>query len=257
MELIAKISKGSKMDQIYIPKNRSGCSIGQYVLIKPIQETEKQQLFYHVKKIEPIKNKIVEELFSFLQENIENPDNIILTGSFLEKGFVFQDVDIIILTNDRIDNKMLEKTTEERFGLKMHILSMKKEEFYKGVSTNPLFCSMLSNFISLKRINMNIPQILIREILDLNILKTKDLILNFEILSGREKYYLLRNLVATKLFIEKKKITKENMDILIKKIIGTEIEKLKENLIKEDVVTDIEKEYNSLLNKILKIENAK
>jgi hypothetical protein len=257
MELIAKISKGSKMDQIYIPKNRLGCAIGQYVLIKPIQETEKPKLFYHVERIEPIKNKIVEELFSFLQETIENPDNIILTGSFLERGFVFQDVDIIILTNDTIDNKMLEKTTEERFGLKMHILSMKKEEFYKGVSTNPLFCSMLSNFVSLKRINMNIPQILIREILDLNILKTKDLILNFEILSGREKYYLLRNLVATKLFIEKKKITKKNMDLLIKNITGSEIEKIKDNLMDKKTVVNIKKEYNNLLNKILKIENAK
>jgi hypothetical protein len=27
MELIAKVSKGSKMDQAYIPKNRSGFSI--------------------------------------------------------------------------------------------------------------------------------------------------------------------------------------------------------------------------------------
>ena len=37
MELIGRISKGSKMDQIYIPKNRIGFSAGEYVLILPIK----------------------------------------------------------------------------------------------------------------------------------------------------------------------------------------------------------------------------
>ena len=37
MEIIAKISRGSKMDQVYIPKNRGGFSIGSYVILKPIK----------------------------------------------------------------------------------------------------------------------------------------------------------------------------------------------------------------------------
>jgi len=37
MELIAKISKGSKMDQVYIPKNRIGFSAGSYVMMRNMQ----------------------------------------------------------------------------------------------------------------------------------------------------------------------------------------------------------------------------
>ena len=38
MEIIAKISKGSNMDQVYLPKNRIGFDIGNYVLIKPFEK---------------------------------------------------------------------------------------------------------------------------------------------------------------------------------------------------------------------------
>ena len=41
VELIGKVSKGSKMDQIYIPKNREAIPVGSYVVVKPLT-TEKQ-----------------------------------------------------------------------------------------------------------------------------------------------------------------------------------------------------------------------
>ena len=38
MEIIAKISKGSNMDQIYIPKIRYGLNVGEYVIVRPLKE---------------------------------------------------------------------------------------------------------------------------------------------------------------------------------------------------------------------------
>ena len=57
MELIAKISKGSKMDQVYIPKNRIGFSAGSYVIIRPLEgkKTVEKPYLYNIKSIEPVK----------------------------------------------------------------------------------------------------------------------------------------------------------------------------------------------------------
>ena len=87
MEIIGRISKGSKMDQIYISKERApGFEIGESVLIKPILKTEistSNYFFYNVKSIEPIKNIILGRIFN----ELSHLDNVIITGSFLEKGF--------------------------------------------------------------------------------------------------------------------------------------------------------------------------
>ena len=40
MEIIAKISKGSKMDQIYIPRNRESFPAGSFVIIKLLEEKQ-------------------------------------------------------------------------------------------------------------------------------------------------------------------------------------------------------------------------
>jgi len=49
MEIIAKISKGTKMDQIYISKARAGLDAGSYVIISPL----KQETILSNKKIIP------------------------------------------------------------------------------------------------------------------------------------------------------------------------------------------------------------
>jgi hypothetical protein len=111
MELIAKISKGTKMDQIYLPKNRQGFNIGNYVIIKPVINEKvnikrQRPYFYDIKLIEPIKLKIIGEIFSIIEEEIENYENIIITGSFVESGFKFNDIDILLITQSpKSENK--------------------------------------------------------------------------------------------------------------------------------------------------------
>ena len=103
MELIGRISKGSKMDQVYIPKNRSGMNTGEYVLIMPLRKSIEgrkkspfKPYFYNLKSVEPIKLHIIEEIFSMIEKEA-NAENIIITGSFLEPGFKFNDIDILII----------------------------------------------------------------------------------------------------------------------------------------------------------------
>src|SRR3989344_7711032 len=105
MELVGKVSKGTKMDQIYIPKNRHGLNDGEYVLIKAVQQKEeaKKPYFYNVRELEPLKLKVIDDVFLLVDRNISGYDNIIITGSFLDKGFNFNDLDIIIITDKEIN----------------------------------------------------------------------------------------------------------------------------------------------------------
>ena len=63
MEIIGRISKGSKMDQIYLPKNHPGFQAGNYVTIKPLisktPEKTGKIIFYHVTDLPPIKIQII------------------------------------------------------------------------------------------------------------------------------------------------------------------------------------------------------
>jgi len=101
VELISRISKGTRMDQIYIPKIRIDFTVGSYVVIRPLEtiaEFEIKPFFYNIKYLEPIKTKIIKEIFKNLSEMIKC-DNIIITGSFLEQGFRFNDIDVILATS--------------------------------------------------------------------------------------------------------------------------------------------------------------
>jgi len=91
MELIAKISKGTKMDQIYIPKNRPGLSAGDYVIIKSleVQKPAENPYLYNIKSIEPVKLEIVNEIFGIIDKSLDYA-NIIITGSFIEQPLITQ-----------------------------------------------------------------------------------------------------------------------------------------------------------------------
>ena len=111
------------MDQIYLSKNRQGMPTGEYVLITPIEEkiqTSKPKLYFYNAKIEPIKLRIIEEIFSQITKL--NPENIILTGSFLEPGFKFNDIDLIIINEKKIKTETLKQRIESLFGIKTHII---------------------------------------------------------------------------------------------------------------------------------------
>lgn len=261
MEIIGKISKGSKMDQIYISKNRVGFGIGNYVLIKPLEEKKRNEkpYFYGINFIEPIKLNIISEIFSNLDKNILNYENIIIAGSFLDKGFQFNDVDIILITQDKIDSNKINKKLEEEIGIKTHILVLNNDSFLAGLETDPLYPMLLSRCVAKKRFIYKKEQKINYKLLDLHLLKSKTLLGNFDVLTGSEKYNLTRNMVAIYLYLQAKKLTNELVDNEIKKSFGfKEINELKQNLINKDhFLKKYKLIYNKTFAKILKgIENG-
>ena len=236
MDIVGKISKGSNMDQIYLPKNRVGFESGQYVLISPLdgkigKKEEFKPFFYGLKGTEPLKLSIIKDIFGILRKIY--PENIIITGSFLEKGFRFNDIDILIIKDKITEIKRLNEEIEKRAGIKSHIISISKKNLMHGLSTDPLYSLMLSKCISKNRIIFKTKRIIDYRILDFQLLKSKTLPENFNILNGEEKYYLTLNMISILLFIQNKKLSKKIVNEMIEKNFDVSIDDIKRNIVEK------------------------
>ena len=258
MEIISKISKGSRMDQIYIPKNRVGFHIGSYVLLKPL-ETKKiteKPFFYNIDEIEPIKLGLINNVFNVLSNIAGDYSNILVTGSFLEKGFNFNDIDLILISESEIDVKYCEDMLNNNLGIKFHIILINNKTLIRGLSTDPLYQMMVSKCVAKNRFIYKTKNEVNYKILDLHLIKSKSLIDNFDFLTGDEKYKLIRNIVAIDLFIKNNKVTIDTVDLEIKKLFGNKpIEELKKNILvadKKSFLKKYRKYYGQLSDKILK-----
>jgi predicted nucleotidyltransferase len=253
MELIAKVSRGSKMDQIYIPRNRQSFPVGDYVLITPVSHPRENSkpYFYNCNNLESVKTTLIKEIFALIEKNT-HADNVILTGSFLEKGFSFNDIDLLLVSEKKLDLEKLKIQIEKLTGIKTHLIALTNQSLISGLETDPLYEVMLSKCVSKKRIIFNFQRKINYKLLDLNLLKSKDLESNFDILTGREKYYLTFNLVSILLFIKSEKLSKEKINSKIESIFSIKIDSLKNNLLHKNVfLREYKKIYNQTFNLIL------
>lgn len=217
------------MDQIYIPKNRDGFAQGTFVLIRPIKKPSSEKLFfYNLPKLEPIKISIIKQAFQTIEKAVDF-ENIFITGSFLEPGFKFNDIDILIISEKKLNTNNLENKLKKEIGPDFHLIELNMKTLLKSIETDPLFRYMLNKYVSRKRFIHNKKTRLNHKLLDLHLLKSHMLINNYKELTGYEKYKLTRNLVAISCFIKNLEI--KNIDIEIEKIFGRDIvNNLKNNL---------------------------
>lgn len=261
MEIIGKISKGTNFDQIYLQKNRYGLSPGDYVSIKPLTQTIQQKpLFYNLTNLEPLKFNIIEEIFQIVEQNLIEYENIIITGSFLNKGFLFNDVDILIISEKKLDLSRLKQAIEIRLGINPQLLLLSNKALQEGLATDPLYQAMVYTCAAKKRLIFKTKRKIEPKLLDLHLLNSKTLPDNFEILSGQQKYYYTRNLIAILLFIQKKKVTPITINQEIMRIFQLEdIKEIQQNMLtKKKFIKKYKQIYSKTFNKIMNlIEYAK
>ena len=256
--IIGRISRGSKMDQIYLPKRRIGFIPGEYVIISPLvnplgeKELSIKLNFYGLKKLEPVKVNLIEEIVKRIRNKV-NVDNIIFTGSFLEKGFRFNDIDILLISESEksIEISLIKKEIEEFSGIKPHLICLSNKTLSSGLSNDPLYNLMLSKCVSLNKIIFNVKRKINYKLLDLNLLKSKNLIENFNMLNGDEKYYLTLNMVSILMFIQNKKLSKEIVEKEIEKLFDIKINDLKGNMIEESFILKYKEIFNKTFSLVL------
>ena len=91
MQFIHKVSKGSRFNQIYIPRGMESIfEAGDLVEVKLIKK--KVELFYSRKiEINEFKNKLIREIISFLSR-FKDIKQIFMVGSFLTKKIDYNDL---------------------------------------------------------------------------------------------------------------------------------------------------------------------
>ena len=253
MEIVSKISRGTKMDQVYLPKIRNGMPPGSYVIIRPLNLQSKKQapIFYKIKDLEPIKLSLIEQIFNLIDSKIE-AKNIIITGSFLEKGFNFNDIDIVIIRDNELNEKQIKYELESQLKIKVHIITLSNKALARGISIDPIYQTMLSKYVSKKRLILNYEKKLHYKLLDLSLLKSHALIYSFELLNGKEKYNLTRNLITVSKYIKDMNVDKEKVDKEIEKTFNVKVDELKQNMVeRQEFLKKFKLIYNETFKKIL------
>lgn len=241
-ELIARVSRGAVMDQVYIPKNRpQGFEIGSYVVIGPtLRKPDFAPSYYNTGKIAPVKSNIILELF----RHVTDAENVIITGSFLENGFRFDDIDVMLVNGSC---PSLEKFMKDNFGILVHIIEISYTALREGLNTDPLFQMMLSRFVAKEKVLFKVRPRINYKLLDLHLLKSKQMIDNFDLLTGQEKYKMLRNVVAINSFMNGIKITNKAVNDAIESSFGKGfISRLRHNILEKGTFI---KKYRQLYGK--------
>jgi hypothetical protein len=254
-KLIKKISKGSRFNQIYLQKNEIGFEPGSNVIITPLDEILNKEisLFEYNVKLDTVKKEIIRQIFKII-DNKGTYSNIIITGSFLNKGFNFEDIDIIIINPTNIEKTEL-KYLIEQIGITPHLILIDSKSFNKGIMTDPLFRLMVDRYVSVKRAIFRKDKEINYKLMDIYLLKNKNLIDGYDLFNIKQRKKLLRDFISIKLFIENKKITLKNIKKEIEKIFGKEIicrlfyygdEKTKQKFIKK-----LKEQFNKIQDKVL------
>ena len=257
-KLIKKISKGARFNQIYLQKNEGiGFKPGNSVVISPLEDiiAKEPAIFEYKVKLESLKREIVKSLFKIVDSH-GNFNNIIITGSFLDEGFNFEDIDIIIINPGNMEKDKLKDSIEQNIGISPHLILIDSESFNRGIKRDPLFRLMVDRYVSAKRAIFRKDRKLNYKLLDIYLLKNKNLIEGYDLFSIKQRKKLLRDFISIKLFSENREVTIKNIEKETNRLFGKDII---ENLFyygnneeKHEFIAKLKKEFNKLENHILK-----
>ena len=219
-KFVHRISKGSRFNQIYIPKEMNEqFGIGDIVEIRLV--SKKSSLYYseNLKKLNNYKEKLINEIFSFLSKN-EYIDQIFVFGSFLLNKIDYNDLDILIISDKNIENKIYAQLVDI-FNIKFHIIVMPKNRLNYLSKICPLTRSMLYYFVSNKKFEL--PKEIQIDINHINfLLMMPEDLLNLN-LESRIYYDSLRRLITIHKFIENKNLDPNEINKELREEIGDTI----------------------------------
>ncbi|MBI4919120.1 hypothetical protein HY837_04260 [archaeon] len=242
-----KVSKGTKFNQVYIPKElEESIQPGDLVEVKLLKKNV--EVFCHNVILTDFKNDLIKQIFSFLQKF--GVSQIFVVGSFLTKKIDYNDIDVVVITEfleEKFDEEIYEKLID-KFNLKFHVLSIKKENFENLLKICPLTKSMFDKFVSNKKIIISQEKIINEQHIQILLMMPEDLL---EIdLNSRAFYDSIRRLLTIERFLDNKLLDNRLIDDESKKVLGVLYQSIKNN-------ESINKENILFLRKIIKQKLAK
>jgi len=223
-----KVSKGSKFNQIYIPKEMGNIvEVGDIVQVR-LLEKHKELYYKNQKKLPDFKEYLIKKVFSDLQRFSEIKA-IFVVGSFLYET-IYNDIDIIIITNEekKISEKNIENLLIKTFNQKFHVLLFNEERLRDLIEKDPLTRVMLNNYVSNKKIDFDYKIKIDKKHILFLLMMPEDLL---ELSMPSKIFYdNLRRLVAIEEFLRNKGLERESLLNKIKKEIDIRLlDKIKNN----------------------------
>ena len=222
MQLIFKknISKGTRFNQIYIPKQlENEFEVGDEVEVKLIKK--RVQLNYSKKlKLSEFKEDLIKNIFSFLSKS-DRILNIFVVGSFLTEKIDYNDIDIVIVTKEKINNfdEIIYNKLIDKFNLKFHVLTIEEQRFEQLLKICPLTQSMFSLYISSKKTSLEREKVIDKNHIKFLLMMPEDLL---ELELGSKTFLdSVRRLITIERFLENKDLEKINIES--EKLLGKEI----------------------------------
>jgi len=249
MEFVHKVSKGSRFNQIYVPKEMELVfEVGDLVEVKLLKKSMSLFLTGEV-ELSEFKENLIRDVFSFLGK-FKEVKCAFFFGSFLTKKIEYNDIDLLIVTEKKSFDKIVYKEIIDKFNLKFHVISIPEEKFLELGEICPLTRSMLSQSVSNKK--FKIPKKRIdKEHIEFLLMMPEDLM---KIKTNSRVFYdNIRRLMVIERFLDYKEESQEDAEKEMTKSLGRISEKIKNNKeISEKEVEDIRKVIKNKLNRIRK-----
>lgn len=197
-----KVSKGSKFNQIYIPREaEADFEVGDLVEVKLIEK--KKGLYYskNLPKLNKFKELLVREVFSFL-DSFVGVEQVFVVGSFLTSND-WDDFDLIVVGSGLKDEEIT-KQLKEKFGFKFHVIvvDMKRLNFLSKMC--PLTKSMFYYYVSDKEHNISKERIIDVNHIEYLLMMPEDL-LDINV-NGKVFYDIIKRLISIERFLNGKNI---------------------------------------------------
>jgi len=213
------VSKGSRFNQIYIPKSmESLVEVGDEVEVRLTKKHSRLHYSKGLKKLSPFKENLIKDVFSFLRE-ISDISSIFIVGSFLTEKINYNDIDVVLVTSST--NKNSEETVYhkliEKFNLKFHVLTVEEKRFWHLLKICPLTRAMLSNFVATKPIEIPHKKLVDKKHIQFLLMMPYDL-LDIK-LSSRIFFDNLRRLVTIERFIKNKRLDVNEINAELERLI--------------------------------------
>ena len=220
MKFIHRISKGSRFNQIYVPKEvESEFEVGDIVEVRLMKK--KQNLYYssNLPKLSEFKKKLIKDVF-YLLSQFKEIKQIFIFGSFLTQKIEYNDIDILILTekdDEKFEKNIYNKLTEE-FNLKFHVICIEKDKLRELLKINPLIRSMFYYYVSNKKFELPKETSIDEKHIRFLLMMPEDLL---EIrLNSKVFYDNLRRLISIEHFLENKDENPNKVNDELKELLG-------------------------------------
>ncbi|MBW2974311.1 hypothetical protein KY366_01205 [Candidatus Woesearchaeota archaeon] len=247
-----KVSKGSRFNQIYVPKYlEDDIGVGDEVEVRLIKKHAELYYSKGLKELSGFKERLIKDVFSFLSR-FDNILNIFLVGSFLFRKIDYGDIDIVIITENKIRNfdELVYNQLTNKFNLKFHILSIEKKRFESLLKACPLTRAMFNIYISDKRVSLERKKIIDNNHLRFLLMMPEDLL---EIrLNNRIFFDNLRRLITIERFLYNKRLNLDEINSELRNLMGArKYERMKNNEeIEEGKIKDIREIMKIKIKKI-------